>query len=77
MGAGAGFLSSVSEELRPEEEGGPRLLRWEIRGFLDIKGSMKSVSGWRFSGDVGSLVGLLEDTDSVFKPNLRARFLSH
>lgn len=45
---GVGFLSSDSEGCRPDEVGGPRLLRWEIRGFLDIRGSMKSVSGWRF-----------------------------
>lgn len=45
---GVGFLSSDCKGCRPDEAGGPRLLRWEIRGFLDIKGSMKSVSGRLF-----------------------------
>lgn len=40
---GAGLFSSVSVGGRRSEVlGAPRLLRWEIRGFLDIRGSMKS-----------------------------------
>lgn len=70
--------SSWRSEEEDEDVADPRLLRWEMRAFLGAKGSMKSKSGWRFWGDVGtlSLGELLDGRVSVGRPNLRARIRS-